>query len=51
MGSPYGKVSILVGGILYLLAGITYSRKTPKVTMDQLSRMMTEAEPKLRPVL
>jgi hypothetical protein len=51
LGSPYGEVSILVGGIPYLSAGLAYSRKNVTGTMDQLSRMMIKAEPKLRPIL
>ena len=51
VGSPYGEVSILAGGILYLFAGLAYSRKKVTETVDQLSRMMSKAEPKLRSCL
>jgi hypothetical protein len=43
-------VSILAGGILYLFAEITYSRRIVSGTADLLPKTMTKAEPKLRSV-
>ena len=46
--SPYGEVGILVAGILYLFAEIAYSGRIRSETVDQVLRIMTKAEPKLR---